>query len=172
MTALRIVHQLPCSAEVFWETLFFDPEFNRRLFLEHLRFPAWRVTDQRDGELVLERTVEVTPLLGELPGPLKAVLGSSLSYRESGRFDKQARTYTLTAVPSVLSDRLGVSGELSCKTIGEGRSERVFVAKVEARVFGVGGLLEKRILSDLQSNYDGSAVFIDRYLTEAKLARS
>jgi len=172
MTALRIVHQLPCSAEVFWGTLFFDPEFNRRLFLEHLRFPAWRVAEQRDSETLLERTVEVTPPSGDLPAPLKAVLGAGLSYRERGRYDKRAQSYSMTAVPSVLSDRLGVSGELSCKTIGEGRSERLFVAKVEARVFAVGGLLEKRIVSDLQSNYDGSAVFIERYLTETGLPRS
>ena len=171
MSDARIVHELACSESVFWDRLFFDEEFNRRLFLEELRFAAWRVVRQGDKNAeVVERELDVTPAVGDLPGPLRAIIGDGLSYRELGRYDRQRRSYAVKARSNTLGDRLLVDGVLTTENLGEHRCRRIFTVSVVAKIFGVAGMLEKRVLSDLEQSYATSARFIDRYAASLKEA--
>jgi hypothetical protein len=171
MTEARIVHELSCSESTFWDRLFFDAEFNRRLFLEELGFAGWRLLRQVDISAdVVERELEVTPRIGDLPGPLRTLIGEGLSYREVGRFDKQRRRYSVKAKSTKLGDRLLVEGDLFTESIGEQTCRRIFSVRVTARILGVGGLLEKRVLSDLEQNYASSARFIARFANAPSVA--
>jgi hypothetical protein len=163
----RIVHQLSCSESMFWDTLFFDAEFNRRLFLEELGFYGWKVLRQTEvGADVVERELEVSPPVGSLPGPLRALIGEGISYREVGRYDRTRRRYSVKAKSATLSDRLLVDGELFTEKTDEQSCRRIFSVRVAASIFGVGGLLEKRVFSDLEQSYASSAAFIARYVKE------
>lgn len=167
MTEARIVHELDCSESLFWDHLFFDDEFNRRLFLEELGFAGWRVLQQGDpSNALVERELEVTPPIGDLPGPLRSLIGEGLSYRELGRYDAKRRRYAVKAKSAKLGDRLVVEGELYTEAIDADRCRRIFTVRVEAKIFGVGGLLEKRVLADLEQNYSASAKFIGKYAQE------
>lgn len=167
MTEARIVHELACSEATFWEKLFFDDAFNRRLFLQELGFAGWRVVSLGDPSAdVVERELEVTPPIGDLPGPLRSIIGEGLSYRELGRYDRKRRRYAVKAKSGKLGDRLVVEGELYTEALDANRCRRIFVVRVEAKIFGIGGLLEKRVLSDLEQNYATSAGFIGKYARE------
>src|SRR5688500_6389782 len=52
MKERRIEHTYDCSAEVFWNQLFLDDEYNRKLFVDELHFSTWRVIrlEERGGE--------------------------------------------------------------------------------------------------------------------------
>ena len=41
---VRIVHTYEVSEDTFWDRLFLDEEYNRRLYVEALRFHSYRVT--------------------------------------------------------------------------------------------------------------------------------
>jgi hypothetical protein len=168
MTETRIVNELECSEATFWDVLFFDAEFNRRLFLEELKFESWKVVSERESDDVVERELEVCPNVGEIPGPLKAVVGDGLSYREQGTFDRKRRRYVVKAKSPKMGDRVLVEGEMYTEPLGENRCRRIFAVKATARIFGVGGLLEKRILADLEKSYAQSAAFIGRYVRETR----
>jgi hypothetical protein len=43
------------------------------------------------------------------------------------------------------------------------------VARVEARVFGVAGLIEDRLLDDIEKSYAKSALFTNRWIEQRKL---
>jgi hypothetical protein len=43
------------------------------------------------------------------------------------------------------------------------------VARVEARVFGLAGLIEDRLLDDIEKSYARSAAFTNRWITDHKL---
>ncbi|MGE5788790.1 MAG: DUF2505 family protein [Myxococcales bacterium] len=164
MTDAKIVNELACSEATFWDRLFFDDDFNRRLFLDELGFAGWRVLKQTSISAdVVEREIEVMPKVGDIPGPLRAVVGEGLSYRELGRYDRQRRQYDVKAI-SKLGDRLTVDGELTTQSIAPDRCRRIFSVRVVAKIFGVGGMLEKRVLADLEQNHADSARFIDRYV--------
>jgi hypothetical protein len=167
MTEAQIVHELACGESVFWDRLFFDAEFNRRLFLEELKFAGWRIIRQAEVEDgIVEREVEVMPPVGDLPGPLRAVVGEGISYREVGRLDKKRRRYTVRASSAKLGDRVLVEGEQTTSSISETRCRRIFKVRVTAKIFGIGGLLEKRVIADLEHSYEVSARFTDCYVKE------
>jgi len=170
MLKARIEHEFECDQETFWRRIFFDEAFNRRLFLEHLGFSRWTLVSQDERDDAIVRVVEVIPAVGDLPAPLKALVGEGLGYRERGRFDRRTRRYQVEAIPSRLAERLSISGFIECGAAGNQRCCRVFDVEIAAKVFGLGTTLERRILSDLQRSYDQSANFIRRELATGSLA--
>lgn len=169
MAEIRVEHTFNCNVETFWDRIFFDPDYNRRLFLEVLKFPEWKVTRNEDTGERIERSCEATPRLGDLPGPLKKVVGEGVRYREEGVFDKAAKRYRMRVVPNKLSDKLGIDCELWLEPRADGRSNRIFTCRVEARIFGIGSLLEKRLLEDMHKSQNVTAEFTNRYIAEQGL---
>jgi hypothetical protein len=169
MADVRIEHTYDCSVDTFWDRIFFDDEYNRRLYKEALGFPGWEVVKKQDKGNTVEREVDVTPKLGDLPGPIKKVVGDNVGYREVGEFDKSAKRYRIDIVPNKLADKLTVKGELWCEALGENKCRRIFAAKVTAKIFGIGGMLEKRLVADMEHSYAVGARFTNEFIIEKKL---
>ena len=169
MADVRIEHVYDCSVDTFWERIFFDDEYNRRLFKETLQFPLWEVKKSEDRGNEVERVVECVPKLADLPAPIKKVVGDNVGYREEGVFDKKARRYRINIVPNKLGDKLSVKGDLWVEPVGEGKCKRIFNATVQAKIFGIGGMLEKRLISDLQESYATGARFTNKFIAEKGL---
>lgn len=169
MAELRVEHVFNCSEETFWTKVFFDDEYNKRLFQENLRFPVWRVlkTEERGDEVL--RTIEASPPIGDLPGPLKAVVGDSAGYEERGVFDKKTRRYKVQVVPNRMADKVSVSVEMWTEPLGDAQCKRFARATATAKIFGVGGLLEKKLLGDLERSYTKSATFTNTFVAEKGL---
>lgn len=168
-TQVRIVHTYNVSEDTFWDKLFFDEDYNRRLYLEALKFHAWAVEKHEDKGDEVERSINVTPRLGDLPGPMKKVLGDNVRYTEVGILNKKTRRYRINITPSRLADKLHVSGELYTEPVGERQCRRIFEAKVDVKVFGLGSMMEKRLASDLEKSYGVGAKFTNRYAEEKGL---
>ncbi len=170
MTEVRISHRFDCSEKTFWARIFFDDDFNRAMYLQHLQFQQWKVIERHESDTAITRVVSVTPKIGELPGAIKSIIGDGLVYSEQGTFDKQTRRYRIKVVPSVLADKLSVRGETWVEEISPTQCNRIFVAQVAVQIFGVGGIIEKRIIADLQLSYNAGAVFTAEYLKQHGLS--
>ena len=164
MADVQIAHVFECDEDTFWNRIFLDDSFNERLYRQHLGFTGWSVLSRDETDTSIRRVVEATPPVGDVPGPLKKILGGTIRYREEGDFDKKRRVYRVKVVPGSLADKLTIGGQVTCEAVADKQCRRVFNAHVEARVFGVGGLLEKRIISDLQTSYDRAAHFTREHL--------
>ena len=92
MAKVCIVHLYDCSEERFWE-LFFDEDFNQRLFREGLQFPVYEQLSYAETETEIRRLTHVVPKVGQLPGALKKLVGDQVGYRERGVFDKRTRRF-------------------------------------------------------------------------------
>jgi hypothetical protein len=169
MGEIRVEHTFNCSIDTFWDRIFFDSEYNRRLFLEVLKFPEWKETRCEDKGDRIERTCEAMPRLGDLPGPLKKIVGEGVKYREEGIFDKATRRYRMRVIPNKMSDKLLIDCELVVEAKSDTKCNRVFTCRAEAKIFGVGSLLEKRLLEDMQRSQNISADFTNRYIAELGL---
>lgn len=170
MKERRIEHTYDCSAETFWSKIFTDDEYNQKLFLGELRFSEWKVvrSEERTGEL--HRVIQATPPLGDLPSALKRLLSDGLGYEERGVLDRNDQRYRLEVTPRSLASKLTIQGELSTTPLSERSCRRVYLARVEARVLGVGGMLEQRLLDDIEKSYNKSAAFTNRWIAERQLA--
>ncbi len=169
MADVRIEHIYNCNADTFWDKIIFDDEYNRRLFKEALEFPHYEVTKSEDGEKELRRTVNVVPKLGPMPGPVKKLIGDGLGYEEEGVFDKAARRYKIKITPNKLADKMKIEGVLYVEPKGEGKVNRIFECSVNVKIFGIGGLVEKQIIGDMQNSYAKGAEFTNKYLAEKGL---
>jgi len=165
MKERRIEHTYDCSQEVFWGQLFADEAYNRTLFIEDLHFESWRVvsSEERGGEL--HRVIEGVPSLGDLPSTLKRLLSEGAGYTERGVLNRAENRYRLEVTPRSLGSKLTITGELLTSPLGERSCRRTYIARVEARVFGVGGLIEQRLLDDIERSYVKAATFTNRWIS-------
>lgn len=169
MADTRIEHTYNCSEDTFWNKLFFDEEYNRRLFKEALEFPVHEQTEFKETDGEVRRSLKVVPKLGPMPGPLKAVIGEGVGYQENGVFDKKSRRYTVDITPNKLSDKVTIKGVMYTKPKGDNQCVRVFECTVNAKIFGVGGMLEKRVITDMEESYAKGADFTNKYIAEKGL---
>lgn len=166
MPSFRVEHTFECSQNTYWEKVFFDEEYNRRLFIDDLHFPEWRVIDQKDDGKKVVRVVRAQPPVGDLPGPLKAVVGDGAGYEEHGTYDRATHRCESKVIPNRLADRITVAVTTATEPLGDERCKRVVSGSVTAKIFMVGALLEERMISDLKRSYQKSADFTNKFLAE------
>jgi hypothetical protein len=168
MPRVHIAHVHRCSEDVFWQ-VFFTEDYSQRLFKERLAFPVFEQLAFEETETEIRRTVRVMPKVGDLPGPVKKVVGDSIGYDERGVFDKRRKRFAIDIIPNQAADRFSVTGVLYTEPLAERSSRRLFDANVEVRIFGIGGLLERRLIADMESSYAASAEFTNEYVAERGL---
>lgn len=169
MAKTRIEHTFDCSEDVLWQTLFFDDEFSRRLYTVALRFPVWRVLEQKITDETLVRKVEVQPLVENVPGPVKKILGDRFAYVEEGTLDRQRKRYRFRVIPSAMPDKTQIAGEMYSEALGDNRVKRIVELSVDVKVMMIGKMIEQRTIDDTNASYDKMAAFLRTYLKEKAL---
>jgi len=162
MPNFTMVHEFDCDLDRFWH-LFLDKELTRKTY-EHLKFPKWELVDQKETDDAIERTVKAVPKL-DLPGAVTKVLGPGFGYTEQGRFDKKTMTYKFVIKPTTLADKLKNEGTVRAEAIDGGkRTKRIVDVVLEAKVFGVGGMIEKATEKGTREGWTEGAKFINDWL--------
>jgi hypothetical protein len=162
MGKFTVTHEINCNVDTFWKT-FLDSEFNTKLYLDGLGFPAFKVVELVETDAKVTRRVAGTPKM-EVPGPLAKLFGSNFGYTEEGSMTKPERIWRWKMTPSTLADKLFTSGVVKAEPIGEGKTRRIAEMTVEAKVFAVGGLIESTAEKQLRDGWDKSATFMNKYL--------
>jgi hypothetical protein len=158
-----IRHSFDTDAGTFWE-MFFDPEYNRALFEDHLKFKVYRVLEldkRADGTIV--RRVECAPAV-EVPAVAKKIFGDATGYVEEGRFDPKTQRFVVTVTPKVGADRIQTRAEMRVEARGDKRIERIQDIDNTVKVFGVGKVIEGIIEAETRKTYDASADFTRKWL--------
>lgn len=166
MPDVTLRHEIDTDEDTFWSKIVFDEAFNKKLYEGALKFPAWKLLDSKEDDGKITRRVQVDPPVGDLPGPLKKVIGDRLAYTEEGTFDKKSKRYSFKVTPSTMAEKTKVSGELWVEKIGDKKVRRMCRISVEVKVFMVGGMVEERILLDLRASYDNSTTYTNQYIKE------
>jgi hypothetical protein len=169
MPEITLRHEFDCDEDTYWEKVTFDPEFNKRLYLEVLKFPSYELVEQKEDDAKLTRRVRIDPPLGNLPGPVKKAIGDKFSYVEEGAFDKKTKRYSFKVTPSTMADKTKNFGELYVEKLGDKKIVRIAKITVEVKVFMIGGMVEEKISSDLRHSYEEAAKFTRTFLKEKGL---
>jgi hypothetical protein len=163
MATFTMRHELECDCERFWK-LFFDEEFNVALF-KALEFPAWKLLESKETDSEIIRTVKATPKMGA-PAAVAKLLGSSFGYDEEGRFNRASKTLKFVIKTNVMTDKLRNEGTVKCEPRGDGKSTRVVEIIAEAKVFGLGGVIESSFEKSFRTGWQKSADFINKWVKE------
>jgi hypothetical protein len=163
MATFTMRHELDCDCERFWK-LFFEKDFNEQLF-KALEFPEWKLLDTKETDKEIVRTVKATPKM-EAPAAVVKLLGSSFGYDEEGRFDKASKTHKFVIKTNVMTEKLRNEGTVKCEPRGEGKSTRVVEIIAEAKVFGLGGMIESSFEKSFRTGWQKSADFINKWVKD------
>jgi len=166
MGKFTVTHEINCDAETFWKA-FFDKDFNEKLYKGALAFPEYTITEQTDTDAQITRTVAAQPKM-EMPGPVAKLLGSSFRYVEKGSMDKAKKLWVWKLTPSTLADKLRTEGTVRIEPVGDTKVRRIAEMTVEAKIFGLGGLMESSAEKQLRDGWDKSAVFMNKWLADPR----
>ncbi len=165
MKKLVIKHTIDCTVERFWK-VFFDKAFNEALFRKELGFPEYSVveqTEKQNGEVF--RRISGQPKMSA-PAAVQKLLGDKFRYDEEGRLDPGSMTWRFTMKPSTLADKLRTEGTVKCEPLGDGKCRRIAEIDIEAKIFGLGGVMEVFTEKEMQTGWDASAAFMNRWLKD------
>jgi hypothetical protein len=164
-----IKHTIETDLDTFWSKVFFDAEFNRALFQDHLGFSNYRVLEERiDPDGVVHRKVASTPKV-ELPAAARKIFGDNLGYTEIGRYDPSVRRYYVQGIPNIGAEKVKTHSEIWAEPVGDKRIERIVNVDNTVKVFGLGTLLEGFIEQQTRDLYARGAEFTNRWIREKNL---
>jgi hypothetical protein len=166
MPTFTLTHEIHCDVDTFWK-IFFDKTFNEELYRKGLGFPEFTVLEQKETPTGVSRRCAGQPKLN-MPAPVMKLLGSGFRYTEDGTWDAATKTWRWKMTPSAMADKLRQEGKLTVSAAGEGKVRRVAELINEAKVFGVGGLLESSAEKQLREGWDQSAVFMNQWIKDGR----
>lgn len=166
MAKFTLTHEINCDPETFWK-IFFDKTFNETLFKEHLGFPKFDVLDYRENDREITRKVFGMPKM-DVPGPVAKLLGSSFSYNEEGTLDRKSGLWKWKMIPSTMADKMRNEGTVRIEAAGPGKCRRIADIVIEAKVFGLGGIIEGAAEKNLRDGWNASAVFMNQWIASGK----
>ena len=149
-----------------YEKLYFDEPFNIEL-CKATRLDRSLVKLETAGAK-LTRAVKVSPEGRDIPGPVAAVLGGSkfeyteyMDY-ELGKYQGRWRTE-----PFVLRDKILSSGTVAFSAV-PGGVRRLVEGDIQVKIFGVGGLIERFVVGDVEKSYAKAAEFTQKWIDAKK----
>lgn len=147
------------SADEYWK-IFFDADFNRKMYREVLGFREYEVVELK-GSLAdgYERKVRSVPK-SDLPAAARAVVGEGISYIEEGQWDPTTKRWSYSLTPSTMPDKVRIEGTYWLEPTRSGGVERVVEVEVEVKVFGLGGLVENFIEKTHRESYEQTANYV------------
>ncbi len=166
MQNATIEYEFDCDEATLWHIALFDDVYSRRLYLETLQFPRWKVLEQTITDERLTRRVDIHPKVDAVPAAIKKVLGDQLGYIEEGKFDRKTRLYEYRMIPAALPDKSHIDGSMYTKPRGPNGCVRFVDLRVDVNVMLIGRLVEQKIIEDTRATHVHIAAFTRAYLKE------
>lgn len=159
---------LPCTPEIFWQ-VFFDQSYTRALFLDELKFKDFSVLELTDTT----RKIRAVPKL-KLPSVIEKLIGDSFAYEEHGTLDRAKGVWTWRMVPPANLDPtkkpkkeiVSTRGTVRVEALAGGQCRRSDEVAVEAKMFGIGGIIEGTVEKELRASWAKEFAFLGRWLEQ------
>jgi hypothetical protein len=157
---------LPCTPETFWAA-FLDESYLSTLYLEELECRAFAVIEI--GET--SRKLRIVPKM-RLPAPVAKLIGESFAYEEHGTLNRASNEWTWRMVqPANLDpkskprkDAVTMHGTARIEASGAGQCRRTDTFSIEAKIFGLGSLIESTVDKELQRARAKEYAFLPRWV--------
>lgn len=161
----KIEHSFSRISREAYERLFVDEEFNAAL-KPVCALRSRELLERREEGGRLFRKVRVVPER-DFPPAIKKLITGELSYTEESWLDPTRHVLDWTSKTSILTEKLSLSGQVSFHEIPDG-CRRVLEGEIKVNVFGVGRLVEKGIIDNLEETYDKIALFTQQWIDKSR----
>lgn len=161
MKVIRTTHDIVCSEDRFWE-LYLDDAFTRAMFTQSMGWDDPYIEVVKDDEKEVIRKMAAQPKL-QLPGAVSRLISKTLGYEEDGRFDKTKKRWRMVHVTNIFGDKLHLEGIFTTEPKGDDRCVRHAEMTIEGKMFGVAGIIERAVESNMRTLLDEGVVFMNDY---------
>jgi len=165
MGKFTVRHVFDVDVDTFWNEIFFDAEYNERLFSEALGFIYDLQELKKNDDGSYDRRVRTEPKT-DAPAAVKKLVGDKFSYLEVGHFDPKTRRWTYEVTPSALPNKLHISGVFWAEPKGEKQLTRIVETDLGVKIFGVGRVIEAFIEKETKDSYAKAERFTNSWLKE------
>jgi hypothetical protein len=146
-----------------YEKLYFDEAFQLAI-CEAVKLKRTVLKVDRT-ESHINRHVRVEPSR-EIPAPIAKVLGGEgFHYVEELEYDLGKYRGRWRIVSGMLPDKVSVSGTLELALTSSG-VKRTVAGEIKVSVFGIGGIIEKFVVTDIEKGYADAAAFTVKWLQQ------
>lgn len=161
----RVEHTFRNVTASEYEKIYWDEVFNEALCRAVNLERQLKSREERDGRIY--REVVVGPNR-EIPKPLAKILGKSkIEYTEISDYKFGSFEGTWKTIPSIMPDKVVSNGTFKYQEVNGG-VRRVVEGNITVKVLGVGGVVEKFIVSDVEKSYDDAAAFTQQWIDEGR----
>jgi hypothetical protein len=161
----RVEHIIPNISLEAFETLFFDEPFNIALCQAVNLARTLESRTVEGGRL--ERATRIGPDR-EIPGPVAKVLGTNkFEYTEHIDYVLGSFKGAWKTVPAMMADKVESAGTFSFVARGKDVA-RVVEGDVKVKIFGLGSVIERFVVADVERSYDQAAEFTRQWLAKSR----
>jgi hypothetical protein len=168
-TTFEARHIFDTDVDTYWSKVFFEDEFQQRLYMEGLKFKQYELLSKKtepDGTIL--RSVRTEPS-SDAPAVVKKIIGDSIAYVENGTFDAKTKRWKYEIVTSKMADKVKIGGDFWVEAKGAKKIERIVKVNITVKVFAVGGAIESFIEKTTRESFDKAAAFTNAYIHEKGL---
>jgi len=163
----RVEHVFKNITLAQYEKLYFDEDFNNALCKEVKL--ARTLVERNADDKHIHRVVTVGPDR-EIPAPAAKILGASkIEYTEHIDYDFGAYRGNWKTISSLMTDKVDTKGTFQFSDAGGG-VRRVVDGDIKVKIFGVGGVVERFIVADIEKSYDRAADFTQKWIDAGKVS--
>lgn len=158
---------LPCTPEAFWK-VFLDAAYLNALYLEELEYRGFTIIEIGENS----RKLLIVPKI-KLPALVAKLIGDSFAFEDHGTLDHTTNEWAWRMVqPANLDpkkkprkDVVAMHGTVHIEAEGDGQQcRRTDEFSVEAKLFGIGSLIESSIEKELLSARTKEYAFLTQWL--------
>jgi hypothetical protein len=149
-----------------WEALFFDEDFAAALGRE-LRLGRELIKLERTDARIV-RHVRCVPDQDPNTPEGKALADNKASFVDELDWDRRARRGEWRTIPWLLPDRVRTRGTIEVTPAPGGGVRQVVRGEVDAKLWGFGGLVERRSVIEIEKSYAQAAIFTNAWLSRAR----
>jgi predicted DNA-binding protein with PD1-like motif len=148
------------------EKLFFAEHLNKAICADLGMHRTLVLRQEQEGEL--HRQVSIRPQR-EIPGVIAKLLGDrQVEYTEHMHVRFGTLRGTWRIVPGLFADKVKAWGTVQFSEV-EGGCNRIVEGDVEVKIFGLGTLIEKFVVHDIERSFTRAAQFTNQQLRSGAL---
>ncbi len=154
---------LPCTSQTLWAA-FLNESFLKALYLEELEYRAFEVIEMSE----ISRKLRIVPNMN-VPSVIAKLIGDNFAFEDHGTLNDTRSEWTWrlvqpTDVDRARKDVVTLQGRVCVEDIGDGQCRRTDTFSIEAKVFGLGSLIESAIKKELLRARAKEYVFFVQWL--------
>jgi hypothetical protein len=165
----RVEHVFTGVGIADYENLYFDEAFNTAL-CEAVKLT--RSLKKRD--LVAGKLTRIVRIGAEreIPGPVAKIIGANkLEYTEYIDYAWGSNRGTWRTESAILTDKIESGGQFGFEKRKDGVLRWV-EGEIKVKIFGLGSVVERFIVADVEKSYEQAAEFTKRYLASGKAKKT